>query len=168
MNNLLKKDFRYNWHPYTQMKDFEKMPPLLIEKAKGLYLYDSDGRAYIDSISSWWCNTHGHNHPKIVSAINKQLKDLDHILFAGFTHKGAVELSEKLISVTPKSLQKVFYSDDGSTAVETALKLSFQYWYNIGKKQKQRFVSLDMAYHGDTIGTMSVGGVSLFNDIFRF
>jgi len=127
MDNLFKKDSQFLWHPYTQSKDCRKAPPVLIKKAKGLKLYDDRGNFYYDSISSWWCNVHGHNHPEIKKAINKQLNSLEHVLFAGFTHEPAIRLAEKLISLAPKNLRKVFFSDNGSTAVEVALKLSFQY-----------------------------------------
>ncbi len=167
MNSWIKKDLQYNWHPYTQMSLSNDFPPILIEKAKGIKLYDNNGKIYLDTISSWWCNIHGHNHPKIVKTIKDQLKKLDHVLFAGFTHKPAIILSEKIISITPKNLTKVFYSDDGSTAVETALKMSFQYWQNTGKKNKIKFISLDNGYHGDTIGAMSISGVNLFNSVFN-
>lgn len=148
------------------MKYCRRFPPILIERAKGIKLYDNKGNVYYDTISSWWCNVHGHNHPKIKKAIKKQLDLLEHVLFAGFTHKPAILLAEKLISIVPEGLTKVFFSDNGSTSVETALKMSFQYWQNIGKKKKIKFVSLDYAYHGDTIGTMSVGGIDLFNKVF--
>lgn len=167
MDNWIKKDLKYIWHPYTQMKDCEKFPPILIEKANGIKLYDANGNFYYDTISSWWCNIHGHNHPKIKNAIKKQLNFLDHTLLAGFTHKSAIILAEKLISISPKNLSKVFFSDNGSTAVETSLKMSFQYWQNIGKKEKTKFISLDYGYHGDTIGAMAVSGVSLFNELFN-
>lgn len=166
MDKWLEKDLKYNWHPYTQMKDCRAFPPILIEKAKGIKLFDATGNFYYDTISSWWCNVHGHNHPKIKSAITKQLSSLDHVLFAGFTHKNAILLAEKLISIAPKNLKRVFFSDNGSTAVETALKMSFQYWRNTGVKNKTKFVSLDHGYHGDTIGAMSVSGVDLFNEKF--
>ena len=167
MNKWVSKDLKYIWHPYTQMKDCREMPPLLIEKAKGAKLYDSKGRTYYDTISSWWCNIHGHNHPKIVKAIKDQLNLLDHVLLAGFTHKPAIRLAEELVKVAPAGLTKVFFSDNGSTAVEAALKISFQYWRNTGKKNKRKFLSLDLGYHGDTIGAMSVSGVNLFNEIFK-
>jgi len=167
MNRWIKKDLKYLWHPYTQAKDHQIGPPILIEKARGIKLYDNKANAYYDTISSWWCNTHGHNHPKIKAAIKKQLDSLDHVLFAGFTHKPAILLAEKLLSLTPKNLTRVFFSDNGSTAVETALKISFQYWQNIGKKRKTKFVSLDLAYHGDTIGAMSLGGDTIFNKPFE-
>ncbi len=166
MDNWIKKDLKYIWHPYTQMKDCRRFPPILIERAKGAKLYDNRGNFYYDTISSWWCNVHGHNHPRIKKAIKKQLDNLEHVLFAGFTHKSAILLAEKLISITPKNLKKIFFSDNGSTAVETALKISFQYWQNMGKRRKTKFVSLDRGYHGDTIGAMSVSGVGLFNEVF--
>lgn len=166
MKDLIKKDLKYNWHPYTQAKDCEKIPPIFINRAKGMKLYDDNGNFYYDTISSWWCNVHGHNHPKIKKAIKRQLDLLDHVLFAGFTHKPAILLAERLVSIVPEGLRKVFFSDNGSTAVETALKMSFQYWQNTGKKEKTKFVSLDHGYHGDTIGAMSVSGVDLFNNIF--
>jgi len=142
------------------------MPPILIEKAQGLKLYDTDGNFYYDTISSWWCNVHGHNHPKIKDAIKKQLDSLEHVLFAGFTHKPAIALAEKIISLAPANLTKVFFSDNGSTAVEVALKMSFQYWKNTGKPKKTKFISLDYGYHGDTFATMSVSGIDLFNEAF--
>ena len=166
MNNWIEKDLKYIWHPYTQMKDCEKFPPILIERAKGIKLYDNKGNCYYDTISSWWCNIHGHNHPEINKAIKGQLNSFEHVLFAGFTHKPAIKLAEQLVAITPDNLTKVFFSDNGSTAVEVALKMSFQYWQNIGRKKKTKFLSLDSAYHGDTIGAMSVSGVDLFNKIF--
>lgn len=166
MDKWIEKDLKYIWHPYTQMKDCETMPPIFIDRAKGIKLYDNRGNVFFDTISSWWCNVHGHNHPKIKAAIEKQLKSLDHVLFAGFTHKPAILLAEKLISITPEKLTRVFFSDNGSTAVETALKMSFQYWQNINRKERKKFVSLDHAYHGDTIGAMSICGVDLFNEVF--
>ena len=167
MVKWITEDLKYIWHPYTKMKDCQKLPPILIEKAKGIKLYDNKGNFYYDTISSWWCNIHGHNHPKIKKAIQKQLNSLEHVLFAGFTHKPAILLAEKLVSITPRNLTKVFFSDNGSTAVETALKMSFQYWQNIGKKKKTKFISLDCGYHGDTVGAMSVSGTNLFNEIFK-
>src|SRR3989338_1179033 len=145
------------------MKDCLKNPPILIERASGMKLYDDKGNFYYDTISSWWCNVHGHNHPKINLAIKEQLESLEHVLFAGFTHRGAILLAESLVSIAPKGLTRVFFSDDGSTAVETAMKMSFQYWQNIGKRGKVKFVSLDSGYHGDTIGAMSISGVDLLN-----
>jgi adenosylmethionine-8-amino-7-oxononanoate aminotransferase len=166
MNTWLKKDLQYIWHPYTQMKDCRKFPPLLIEKARGVKLFAGRGKWYYDTISSWWCNVHGHSHPRINQAIKKQLGSLEQVLFAGFTHRPAIWLAERLITLAPGKLSKVFFSDNGSTAVEVALKLSFQYWHNIGKRRKHKFISLDYGYHGDTIGAMSVSGVDCFNKVF--
>jgi adenosylmethionine-8-amino-7-oxononanoate aminotransferase len=167
MKDWIKRDLKYIWHPYTQMKDCQDLPPVLIEKAKGIKLYDDKGNFYYDTISSWWCNVHGHNHPKINRAVTGQLRSMEHVLFAGFTHKKAILLAEKLLSVAPGNLAKVFFSDDGSTAVETALKMSFQYWQNTGESSRTKFVSLDRGYHGDTIGTMAVSGVDIFNRRFK-
>lgn len=166
MDPWIKKDRQYIWHPYTQMKDCAHTPPILIERAKGIKLFDRQGNYYYDTISSWWCNVHGHNHPAIKMAIKKQIGRLDHVLFAGFTHEPAIALAEQLVALAPGNLTKVFYSDNGSTAVEVALKMSFQYWQNTGKRKKQKFISLNRAYHGDTLGAMSVGGVELFNAVF--
>lgn len=166
MNEWIKKDLRFIWHPYTQMKDCLSLPPILIARARGIKLYDFKGNFYYDTISSWWCNVHGHNHPKIKNAIKRQLDSLEHILFAGFTHKPAIQLAEKVISIAPGKLSKVFFSDNGSTAVEVALKMSFQYWNNTAQFKKTKFVALDYGYHGDTLGAMSVSGVTLFNEIF--
>ena len=142
MNKLLVNDLEFIWHPYTQMKDSRRFPPILIKSAKGIELYDNEGNFYYDTISSWWCNVHGHNHPRIKSAIKKQLDSLEHVLFAGFTHEPAILLAKKLISIAPGNLTKVFFSDNGSTAVEVALKMSFQYWKNKGIKAKKKFVCL--------------------------
>ena len=166
MKDWLKTDLKYIWHPYTQMKEAVRLPPVLIERAKGIKLYDAAGNFYYDTISSWWCNVHGHNHPRIKDAINKQVNLLEHVLFAGFTHKPAIELSRQLIALTKNKFKRVFFSDNGSTSVEVALKMSFQYWHNTGKKKKTKFVSLDYGYHGDTIGAMSVSGLDLFNQVF--
>ncbi|HQP25853.1 MAG TPA: adenosylmethionine--8-amino-7-oxononanoate transaminase [Smithellaceae bacterium] len=166
MNKWLDKDFTYNWHPYTQMTTLRDNPPLLIERAEGIKLYDSSGQWYYDTISSWWCNIHGHGHPRLKKAISSQLKKLDHTLFAGFTHKPAIELAERLVDIAPAGLNKVFFSDNGSTAVEVALKMSLQYWRNNGHPEKKGFIALDRAYHGDTVGCMSVSGEGPFVQAF--
>ena len=166
MSDWLQRDLKHNWHPYTPMKECRRFPPILIEKARGLKLYDDKGRWYYDTIASWWCNVHGHNHPRIREAIRRQAGALDHVLFAGFTHKAAILLAEKLTAIAPRHLERVFFSDNGSTAVEVALKMSFQYWQMAGRGAKQKFIGLDHGYHGDTIGAMSVSGPSLFNERF--
>ncbi len=166
MDALINKDLRHVWHPYTRMKKGEKLPPLVIERAKGIKLYDRDGKFYYDTISSWWCNVHGHNHPRIKAAIRRQLNRLDHVLFAGITHEPAVRLAEKLVAIAPRGLSRVFFSDNGSTAVEVALKMSFQHWQQTGRPEKKKFIRLENAYHGDTVGAMSVSGVGKFNRLF--
>lgn len=166
MSDWIKRDLKVNWHPYTQMKECDSLPPIMVDRTEGLKIYDDSGNWYYDTISSWWCNIHGHNHPVVMKAIREQTKKIDHVLFAGFTHSGAIELAEKLVEITPVGLDRVFYSDNGSTAVEIAMKMSYQYWQNIGIEGKIKFVSLDCGYHGDTIGAMSVSGVDAFNKRF--
>ena len=164
--DLLELDRRYLWHPYTQMKDFEKDDPLFVDRADGVFLFDAQGRRYYDTISSWWCILHGHNHPGIKAAIRDQLDRLEHVHFAGTTHEGAIRLAEKLVALTPDGLSKVFYSDNGSTACEVAIKMSLQYWKHMGETRRESFVSLERGYHGDTIGAMSLGGVPSFEGPF--
>jgi adenosylmethionine---8-amino-7-oxononanoate aminotransferase len=152
------------WHPFTQPA--LDSPPIRIERAEGVYLYTADGRKLIDGISSWWVNLHGHNNPDIVAALAKQAACLDHVLLAGFTHSAVEELSARLGDVLPKSLEYIFFSDNGSTAVEVALKMAVQYWRNVGRPEKQGIVALEHAYHGDTVGAMSVSADSGFTDAF--
>jgi adenosylmethionine-8-amino-7-oxononanoate aminotransferase len=166
MNDWLEKDLRYNWHPYTQMRTLAAEPPLLITRAEGRKLYDADGNAYYDAIASWWCNVHGHGHPRLREAATRQMAELDHVLFGAIAHRPAIALAERLVQLAPAGLTRVFYSDNGSTAVEVALKMSLQYWQNFGRPEKCRFISLDRGYHGDTVGCMSVSGVALFRETF--
>jgi adenosylmethionine-8-amino-7-oxononanoate aminotransferase len=153
------------WHPFTQ--EALDPPPLRIARAQGAYLYTDDGRRLIDGISSWWVNIHGHCHPAIVSAIAEQAAKLDHVLLAGFTHDAVEELCVRLRKVLPRGLDHIFFSDNGSTAVEVALKIAVQYWSNIGRSRKRSIVALEHAYHGDTVGAMSVSAESGFTDPFR-
>ena len=155
---------RHIWHPFTQMKT--AMPPILVEKAKDCTLYAADGNTYIDAISSWWVNIHGHCNPVIAEAISKQTLQLEHVIFAGFTHSPAIRLAEQLISILPDHFDKVFFSDDGSTSVEVAIKMALQYWYNKGARKKTVIIALENAYHGDTFGAMSVAERNAFNEAF--
>ncbi len=148
------------WHPFTQ--DALDPSPIFIERAEGVYLYTPDGRRLLDAISSWWVNLHGHAHPLIAEAIAQQARKLEQVVFAGFTHGPAEELSARLQKVLPPGLEHIFFSDDGSTAVEVALKMAMQFWWNQGNRDKRKFVALDHAYHGDTVGAMSVGEDSSF------
>lgn len=164
---LINKDLKYIWHPFTQMKDYENDEPIIINDGKGAYVWDLKGNRYIDGISSWWVNTLGHSNSRLNRAISQQLEKIEHVLFAGFTHVPAIELAESLIKLTPPELTKVFYSDNGSTAVEVALKMAYQYWAQSGKPNKDKFIALKNSYHGDTIGAVSVGGVDLFHKIYK-
>ena len=152
------------WHPYTQEALDSK--PIEIDRAEGVYLYTRDGRRLLDAISSWWVNLHGHAHPLIAEAIAKQARKLEQVIFAGFTHQPAEELAAELAAILPAALNRVFYSDNGSTAVEVALKMAIQFWRNNGRPEKQRIVALENAYHGDTVGAMSVSADSPFTAAF--
>ncbi len=208
---LIQKDRKYIWHPFTQMRDWQKDEALVIEKGEGRYLIDAQGRKYLDGVSSLWCNVHGHRVKELDRAIRKQLGKIAHTTFLGLTHPTAIELAEKLISIAPKSkmvtvpipinyreaeigavlttihqkkikvrtatqsdshqrgqtLSRVFYSDSGSEAMEIALKMAYQYWQQRGMPQKKKFVKLTNAYHGDTIGSVSLGGIDLFHQIYK-
>lgn len=154
----------YIWYPFTQMK--AAAPPLHVVKAKDCTLFTADGKEYIDAISSWWVNIHGHCNETIANAIAHQAKTLEHVIFAGFTHTPAIELSKKLISMLPSGFAKVFFSDDGSTSVEVALKMAIQYWHNQGEANKTTIIAFENAYHGDTFGAMSVAERNAFNAAF--
>ena len=163
----LVRDFHHVWHPCTQMKDHAEVPPLLIDRAEGIYLYDREGHRYMDVISSWWVNLFGHNHPRINQAIKDQLDKMAHVMFAGVTHQPAIDLAEKLVNTSSPQLTKVFFSDNGSTSVEVALKMSLQYWVQTGKPQKTKFIYLKGGYHGETLGALSVCGMNLFREKFE-
>ena len=165
--SLEEKDLKYIWHPCSQMKDYESLAPIIIEKGKGIYLYDIYGKEYIDIISSWWCNLLGHCNDKISGAVKEQLDKLEHVIFANFSHTGAINLSEKLVEIAPKGLNKCNFSDNGSAAVESALKMSFQYQYQSGHPEKRRFMCLSEGYHGETIGALSVGALDLYAKIYE-
>ena len=157
-------DKKHIWHPFTQMKTAQA--PLPIERGKGTILFDEDGKSYIDAISSWWVNLHGHAHPYLAQKVNEQMQQLEHVVFAGFTHKPAAELCQRLSKRLPANQSKFFFSGDGSSAVEIALKMSIQYWRNKGQK-KQRFLALEGGYHGETFGAMSAGARSIFSAHFQ-
>lgn len=162
---LAERDGACLWHPYTQM--LTRAAPLPIVRGEGVYLYTEDGRRLLDGISSWWVNIHGHAHPVLNRALADQARELEHVVFAGCTHRPAVELAERLLERLPPGLTRVFYSDNGSTAVEVALKMARQYWLNRGEPQRRTFVALHHAYHGDTVGAMSVSEASVFTEAFR-
>jgi len=164
-SHIIEEDLRYLWHPCTQMKDHELFPLVPIKSAKGVYLYDFDGNSYIDAISSWWVNLFGHANPHISQKIKEQIDTLEHVLLAGFTHEPAVLLAKSLVKITPQALQKVFFADNGSSAVEVALKMSYHFHHNKGEC-RPLFLSLTNSYHGETIGALSVGDVKLYKDTY--
>jgi adenosylmethionine---8-amino-7-oxononanoate aminotransferase len=163
-SRLVDRDARAVWHPYTQM--LTRPAPLPIVRGEGVYLYTEDGRKLLDGTSSWWVNIHGHSHPRLNEALGAQARRLEHVVFANCTHEPAVELAERLLGVLPRGLTRVFYSDNGSTAVEVAMKLACQYWGNRGEGSRRTFVALHHAYHGDTVGAMSASEDSLFTRPF--
>ncbi len=166
--SLRKKDRETIWHPFTQMADWEKDAPLVIERAEGNTLIDTDGRKYFDGVSSLWVNLFGHRRSEIDAAIRSQLDRLAHSTFLGLSHVPAIELAERLLAVAPEGFDRVFYSDNGSTAMEIAIKMALQYWQQKGGgDRKQTFMTLTEAYHGDTIGAVSAGGIDLFHKIFQ-
>lgn len=161
---LFEKDKELIWHPFAPLKNpFEYIP---LESAEGIYLNTKDGKQIIDTISSWWVNIHGHSNKRLAKALYDQALTMEHAIFAGFTHEPAVQLAENLMKLLPDSFSKVFFSDNGSTAIEVALKMAFQYWYNLEQKQRTRVIAIDGAYHGDTFGAMAVGGRGSFTKPF--
>ncbi len=161
--NLSSRDSQVIWHPYTQAR--LSGPPIAIVRGEGVYLYDESGNSYIDAVSSWWVNLHGHAHPYIAGKVSEQLLRLEHVIFAGFTHQPAIELAERLLTILPTGQSRIFYSDNGSTATEVAVKMSLQYWRNKGF-QKNKIIAFQHAYHGDTFGAMSISARSSFTDAF--
>ncbi|MDD2383666.1 MAG: adenosylmethionine--8-amino-7-oxononanoate transaminase [Sulfurospirillaceae bacterium] len=164
--DLLEQDLAHIWHPCTQMKDHETIALIPIKRGEGAYLFDFDDNSYIDGVSSWWVNLFGHCNPYINQKIKEQVDTLEHVIFAGFTHEPIIRLSKRLCEITPLGLEKCFYADNGSSAIEVALKMSFQYHKNKGEK-RPFFVSLENSYHGETIGALSVGDVKLYKEVFE-
>jgi adenosylmethionine-8-amino-7-oxononanoate transaminase len=167
VTNWAELDKRYIWHPFTQMEEWTQTDPVVIEKAEENFLIDTEGRTYLDGVSSLWVNIHGHRKKKIDDAIVQQLGKVAHSTLLGLAGVPSIALAEKLVHITPQGLDRVFYSDSGSTAVEVALKIAFQYWKNRGQEKKRHFVTLTESYHGDTIGSVSLGGIDLFHTIFH-
>ncbi|UCD11222.1 MAG: adenosylmethionine--8-amino-7-oxononanoate transaminase [Nitrospinaceae bacterium] len=163
----LARDFYSVWHPCTPRRDQETTPPLLIDRGEGVYLIDREGRRYMDVISSWWVNLFGHNHPRLNAALTRQLEKVAHVMFAGITHRPAIDLAEKLLSLAPPNLSRVYFSDNGSTSVEVALKMSLQYWRQTGRAEKNGFFHLTGGYHGETLGALSVCGLEMFRAPFE-
>ena len=166
-DHWMQRDLNVLWHPCTQMKDHEQLALVPIKRGEGVWLEDFDGKRYLDAVSSWWVNVFGHANPRINQRIKDQVDQLEHVILAGFSHAPVIELSERLVDMTPAGLDRVFYADNGSSCIEVALKMSFHYWLNVGKPAKKRFVTLSNSYHGETIAAMSVGDVGLFTDTYK-
>jgi adenosylmethionine-8-amino-7-oxononanoate aminotransferase len=166
-DTLVRWDREHLWHPFTQMQGFVEEELLIIARGDGPYLYDLQGRRYLDGVSSLWCNVHGHRRPELDRALVAQLDTVAHSTLLGLAHPPAIVLARKLADIAPRGLTKVFYSDDGSTAVEAALKMAYQYWQLKGRREKRRFLKLKEGYHGDTLGAVSVGGIDLFHETYR-
>jgi adenosylmethionine---8-amino-7-oxononanoate aminotransferase len=162
------RDLAHVWHPCTQMKDHERHVPMIpVRRGEGVWLEDFEGRRYLDAVSSWWVNLFGHANPRINAAVRAQLEELEHVILAGFTHEPIIELTEQLVALAPRGLDRCFYADNGSAAVEVAVKMSFHYWRNVGHPEKRRFVTLSNSYHGETLGALAVGNVELYKSIYR-
>jgi adenosylmethionine-8-amino-7-oxononanoate aminotransferase len=166
-NDWVARDLAHVWHPCTQMKDHETVPMIPLRSGSGVWLEDQAGHRYLDGISSWWVNLFGHAHPRINAAVVEQLGRLEHAIFAGFTHQPAIELAEELVRIAPAGLNRCFFADNGSAAVEVAVKMSFHYWRNRGEPGKTRFITLANSYHGETLGALAVGNVDLYKSIYR-
>ncbi len=167
MNRYQKKDLQHIWHPCSQMKDYEDFPPVIIERGKGAYLYDVEGRSYLDAVSSWWVNLFGHANDRINKALSDQAQKLEHVIFANFSHEPAIDLACEIVRITPAGLNKVFFADNGSSAVEAALKMSFHYQQQTGHPGKTRFAAITDAYHGETMGALAVGDLDLYSKIYK-
>jgi adenosylmethionine---8-amino-7-oxononanoate aminotransferase len=165
--SLAARDLRVVWHPCTQMKDHETLPMVAIRRGSGAWLEGFDGKRYLDAVSSWWVNIFGHANPRISAAVADQLGKLEHVIFAGFTHEPAVRLAEQLVALTPPNLTRCFLADNGSAAVEVAIKMSFHYWRNRGLEKKTRFMTLQNSYHGETLGALAVGNVELYKSLYK-
>jgi adenosylmethionine---8-amino-7-oxononanoate aminotransferase len=167
-DSYVARDLAHVWHPCTQMKDHERLMPLIpIRRGQGVWLEDIEGRRYLDAISSWWVNLFGHANPRINAALRKQSESLEQVILAGFTHEPVIELSEALVGIAPEGLTRCFYADNGSSAVEVAVKMSFHYWRNTGRQGKKRFITLSNSYHGETLGALAVGNVELYKEIYQ-
>lgn len=166
-HDWMRRDLEVLWHPCTQMKDHEQLPVIPIRRGEGVWLEDFDGKRYLDAVSSWWVNVFGHANPRINERIKAQVDQLEHVILAGFSHQPVIELSERLVALTPAGLDRVFYADNGSSCIEVALKMSYHYWRNVGQPDKRRFVTLTNSYHGETVAAMSVGDVALFTETYQ-
>jgi adenosylmethionine-8-amino-7-oxononanoate aminotransferase len=166
-SDFVRRDLRVLWHPCTQMKDHEWLPLIPVRRGQGVWLEDFEGKRYLDAISSWWVNLFGHANPRINAALARQAETLEHVILAGFSHEAVVELSERLVQIAPPGLTRCFYADNGSSAVEVTLKMSFHYWRNLGQHKKKRFINLSNSYHGETLGALAVGDEPLYKQTYQ-
>ena len=166
-HQLMQRDLAVLWHPCTQMKDHEQLPIIPIKRGDGVWLEDFEGKRYLDAVSSWWVNLFGHANPRINGRVKAQLDQLEHVILAGFSHEPIIELSERLVAITPPQLTRVFYADNGSSGIEVALKMSFHYWLNQGATRKTKFVTLANSYHGETLAALAVGNVDLYKKTYE-
>ncbi|MET0256767.1 MAG: adenosylmethionine--8-amino-7-oxononanoate transaminase [Luteibacter sp.] len=166
-SDWVRRDLAHVWHPCSQMKDHETVPMVPLRAGSGVWLEDQSGKRYIDGISSWWVNLFGHSNPRINAAVTEQLGKLEHVIFAGFTHEPAITLAEELVRIAPPGLNRCFFADNGSAAIEVAVKMSFHFWRNTGQPRKTRFITLANSYHGETLGALAVGNVDLYKSIYR-
>jgi len=166
-SDWVRRDLAHVWHPCTQMKDHESVPMIPLRAGSGVWLEDFTGKRYVDGISSWWVNLFGHCNPRINAAVREQLANLEHAIFAGFTHPQAVNLAEELVRLAPPGLNRCFFADNGSAAIEVAVKMSFHFWRNAGQQRKTRFITLSNSYHGETLGALAVGNVELYKSVYR-
>lgn len=166
-DSYVARDLAHVWHPCTQMKDHETLPMIPIRRGSGVWLEDYTGQRYLDAISSWWVNLFGHANPRVNAAVREQLDSLEQVILAGFTHEPVIDLAEALVGVAPRGLTRCFFADNGSAAVEVAVKMSFHYWRNQGRADKRRFITLSNSYHGETLGALAVGNVDLYKEIYR-
>ena len=164
---LVRRDLAVLWHPCTQMKDHETLPLVPVREGKGAWLKDLEGKWYLDAVSSWWVNLFGHANPRINDRVKEQIDRLEHVILAGFSHEPAVELAERLVAITPEKLTRCFYTDNGSSAVEAALKMSHHYWRNTGRPEKTKYIGLSNSYHGETLGALAVGDVALYKATYE-
>ena len=165
-NQWMQRDLAVLWHPCTQMKDHQQLPLIPIKRGEGIWLEDFEGKRYLDAVSSWWVNVFGHANPRINQRIKDQVDQLEHVILAGFSHQPVIELSERLVKMTPEGLTRCFYADNGSSCIEVALKMSFHYWLNQGHGEKTRFIALTGSYHGETLGALSVSDVALYRKTY--
>ena len=166
-NQWMQRDLAVLWHPCTQMKDHEQLPLIPIKRGEGVWLEDFEGKRYLDAVSSWWVNVFGHCNSRINQRIKDQVDQLEHVILAGFSHQPVIELSERLVKMTPEGLTRCFYADNGSSCIEVALKMSFHYWLNTGKPEKKRFITLSNSYHGETLAALAVGDVALYKETYE-